>query len=130
MSLQVTIPNEFEEMATVNVGYTAGIESTACSAQWLEVTNKVVNNIIVVSSFSEKAFTETVYTGEVNGQPVQLKLEKPIDHVNYAVKDYENVEPLDLPLDYDVNFVVIDPQKSTLLKKESVIAKILNWQKR
>ncbi len=107
MSLQVTIPNEFEEMATVNVGYTAGIESTACSAQWLEVTNKVVNNIIVVSSFSEKAFTETVYTGEVNGQPVQLKLEKPIDHVNYAVKDYENVEPLDLPLDYDVNFVSV-----------------------
>ena len=107
MSLQVTIPNEFEEMATVNVGYTAGIESTACSAQWLEVTNKVVNNIIVVSSFSEKAFTETVYTGEVNGQPVQLKLEKPIDHVNYAVKDYENVEPLDLALDYDVNFVSV-----------------------
>ncbi len=107
MSLQVTIPNEFEEMATVNVGYTAGIESTACSAQWLEIANKVVNNIIVVSSFSEKAFRETVYTGEVNGQPVQLKLEKPIDHVNYAVKDYENVESLDLPLDYDVNFVSV-----------------------
>ena len=43
----------------------------------------------------------------MNGQPVQLKLEKPIDHVNYAVKDYENVESLDLPLDYDVNFVSV-----------------------
>ena len=72
MSLQVTIPNEFEEMATVNVGYTAGIESTACSAQWLEVINKLVSNVIVVSSFSTKAFTDTVYTGEVNGQPILL----------------------------------------------------------
>ena len=46
MSLQITIPNEFEEMATANVGYTAGIESTAVSAQWLETINNVVNSVI------------------------------------------------------------------------------------
>ncbi len=117
MSLQVTIPNEFEEMATVNVGYTAGIESTACSAQWLEVINKLVSNVIVVSSFSTKAFTDTVYTGEVNGQPITLKLEKPIDYVNYAVKDYENTEPLELQLDYDTNFLSVaqwGPRKNML----------------
>ena len=28
MSLQITIPNEWEQLAPVNVGYTAGIETT------------------------------------------------------------------------------------------------------
>ena len=54
MSLQVTIPNEFEEMATVNVGYTAGIESTACSAQWLEIANKVVTILLSCPRFLKK----------------------------------------------------------------------------
>ena len=107
MSLQVTIPNEFEELGTVNVGYTAGIESTACSAEWLEIVNKLMSSVIVVSSFSTKAFKDTVYSGEMNGQPVTLKLEKPIDYVNYPVKDYESVEALELELDYDINFLSV-----------------------
>ena len=28
MSLQITIPNEFEKLAPINIGYTAGIETT------------------------------------------------------------------------------------------------------
>jgi glycosyltransferase involved in cell wall biosynthesis len=107
MSLQITIPNEFEEMATVNIGYTAGIESTAVSAQWLEIINKVMNNVIVVSSFSTTAFKETSYQGELNGQPAELKLEKPIDYVNYAVKDYEDVPPLEIELEHDINFLSV-----------------------
>lgn len=107
MSLQVTIPNEFEEMATVNVGYTAGIETTAVSAQWLERINQVVNNVIVVSKFSTTAFKESTYQGEINGQPASLNLEKPIDYVNYAVKDYEEVVPLELELEHEVNFLSV-----------------------
>ena len=35
VSLQVTIPGEFEKMAPVNIGVTAGTETTKISAQWL-----------------------------------------------------------------------------------------------
>ena len=52
MSIQCTIPNEFENMATVNIGYTAGIEATAVSPLWLQKTNELVDRLIVVSSFS------------------------------------------------------------------------------
>ena len=107
MSLQITIPNEFEEMATANVGYTAGIESTAVSAQWLETINNVVNSVIVVSSFSTTAFKQTTYQGEINGRPAELKLDKPIDYVNYAVKDYEDALPLNIELEHDVNFLSV-----------------------
>tara|TARA_Y100001963_G_C6791749_1_gene455872 strand:- start:1169 stop:2443 length:1275 start_codon:yes stop_codon:yes gene_type:complete len=107
MSLQVTIPNEFENIANVNIGYTAGIETTIVAPEWLQKTNEVVDSLIVVSSFSAVAFKETRYAGEVNGQPVNLLLEKPIDYVNYAVKDYEDVQPLELDLDYDINFLSV-----------------------
>ena len=32
----MTIPNEFQAMATVNVGYTAGIETTKIAPVWIE----------------------------------------------------------------------------------------------
>ena len=35
MSLQITIPNEFEKMCPVNIGYTAGIETTKVAANWI-----------------------------------------------------------------------------------------------
>lgn len=107
MSLQTTIPNEFEKMANVDIGYTAGIETTVVSPEWLQKINDVVDSVIVVSSFSTTAFKNTQYSGEVNGVPATLKLEKPIDFVNYAVKDYDDVEPLDIELEHDVNFLAV-----------------------
>ena len=36
LSLQITIPNEWEDIARVNVGYTAGIETTRVAPGWFE----------------------------------------------------------------------------------------------
>ncbi len=47
ISVQVTIPNEFEKIAPVNIGYTAGIETTKVAAQWLPKVNEM-DKIIVV----------------------------------------------------------------------------------
>lgn len=35
-SLQVTIPNEWENIAALNIGYTAGIETTKVAHEWLQ----------------------------------------------------------------------------------------------
>ena len=107
MSLQVTIPNEFEKMANVNIGYTAGIETTACSAEWLQKINEVVDQVIVVSSFSKTAFINSEYAGDNNGVPVSLRLDKPISHVNYPVKEVDNLPDLGIELDYDFNFLAM-----------------------
>jgi len=107
LSVQATIPNEFEKMATVDIGYTAGIETTACSAEWLQKVNDIVDKVIVVSSFSKTAFMNSEYTGEINGTPTTLKLQKPIEHVNYAVKEFEDLPELGIKLDYDFNFLAM-----------------------
>ena len=36
VSVQVTIPNEFQKLAPVNIGVTAGIETTKIAPQWIE----------------------------------------------------------------------------------------------
>ena len=40
ISFQVTIPNEWEQIAPVNIGYTAGIETTRVAHQWIEPFQK------------------------------------------------------------------------------------------
>ena len=50
ISLQVTIPLEFEKIAPVNIGYTAGIEATKVAPQWLERCN-LMDKIITISNF-------------------------------------------------------------------------------
>ena len=108
MSVQVTIPLEWENLAIKNIGYTAGIETTMASHTWIEKGNHM-DNIIVVSTHSKQTFADIHYDA-INTQtnePVKLKLTTPVKVANYPVKSYENIEELDLPLDYDFNFLAI-----------------------
>ena len=41
ISIQVTIPNEWEKIADVNIGYTAGIETTKVAPLWIQKANEV-----------------------------------------------------------------------------------------
>ena len=58
ISLQVTIPNEFAQLAPINVGYTAGIETTKIAPQWIEKGN-TMNKILVVSNHSKSVYENT-----------------------------------------------------------------------
>jgi len=108
-SIQVTIPNEFEPLAPVNIGYTAGIETTKVAPQWLEVSNQM-NKLIVVSNHSKNVFLNTTAVAvnqETNEQIDDYRIQVPIDVVNYPVKKYENLPDVDLNLDFDFNFLMI-----------------------
>jgi len=109
MSVQVTIPNEFEPMASINVGYTAGIETTRVAPEWLEVCNQM-NKLIVVSNHSKNVFLNSsavAVNQETNEQIDDYRIHVPIDVVNYPVKKYDDLPKVDLDLDYDFNFLLI-----------------------
>ena len=108
MSLQITIPNEWEPMAPVNIGYTAGIESTKIAEAWIDKSN-MMDKIIVVSKHAKFGFDKTIYgTVDPNtgGPGPSKRVTTPVDVVNYAVR---NIEPkdLDLELDTDFNFLTV-----------------------
>ena len=62
ISFQVTIPNEWERLAPINIGVTAGIESTKVAPVWLEKAN-MMDRIITISKHSKQGFTKTLYEG-------------------------------------------------------------------
>ena len=108
MSLQVTIPNEWENMAPVNVGYTAGIETTQVAAEWLQAGN-AMEKIIVVSNHSKNIYQATNYEGtnsETNEHMI-LNLDTEIEAVNYPVKQFDELPDLGFELDYDFNFLCV-----------------------
>lgn len=108
IAVLVTIPNEWERVAPLTIGVTAGIETSKVSSQWLLKSNQMVDKIIVPSEFSANVFKSTVYSAKDQfGRDVKLKLEKPIESINYPVKHFDSLPELNLELDYDFNFLCI-----------------------
>ena len=106
ISLQVTIPNEFEKMAPLNVGYTAGIESTKVAPQWLQKTNEFMDGLILISNHAKNGFVNTVVTVKNdNGEEFPYRLSKPCHVVNYPIKPEEHIK-LDLDFPHDFNYLV------------------------
>ena len=107
MSVQVSIPNEWERIAPYNVGVTAGIETTKVSPVWLERCN-MMDKVITISSHSKQVLENTVYKGinRETGQPMTLKCEVPVEVVHYPVKE-ETPEHLDLSLKHDFNYLMV-----------------------
>lgn len=107
LSLQVTIPNEWVKAAPINIGCTAGIETTKISPEWIQGTH-LMDKIIFVSNFSKEAFVNTVYqvqhpeTGEVR----DAKAKGPFEVVNYPFRPTEAAE-VDFGLEYDFNFLAV-----------------------
>jgi hypothetical protein len=119
VSMQVTIPNEWEPLAPINVGYTAGIETTKVAPQWLEKAN-MMDNIIVVSNHSKTVFENTRYdvVDRATGQKVSgYACNTNITAVQYPVRDIEPVQ-IDLDkVDTDFNFLCVaqmGPRKNVL----------------
>jgi len=93
VSIQVSIPNEFERLAPVNIGVTAGIETTKVAPVWLQKCNEM-DKIIVPSNFAKWGFENTTYQGQdQHGNPATLKLQVPVEVVPYPVRDDIEVIP-------------------------------------
>ena len=107
MSVQVTIPNEWEKLAPINIGYTAGIETTKVAPVWLQKGNEVVDKIIVVSNHSKNIFEDTVAIATNGQQEFEYRLQTPVEAVNYPVKVFENLPDLNLNLSTSFNFLSV-----------------------
>tara|TARA_R110002020_G_scaffold284451_1_gene500021 strand:+ start:1098 stop:2336 length:1239 start_codon:yes stop_codon:yes gene_type:complete len=107
LSVQVTIPNEWQKMAPVNIGVTAGIETNKVSPVWLQQAN-LMDKIVTISEHSKSGF-DTSYIGQHQhtGEQINLTCESPIDVVHYPVKIFNELPGLDLDLEYDFNYLAV-----------------------
>jgi len=109
MSLQVTIPNEFQKMTPMDIGYTAGIETNKVAPVWLQKGNEQVDKIITISSHSKNVYQNTVATAQnqQTGETFEYRLNTPIEYVSYPTKNFDNLPELDLELTTDFNFLTV-----------------------
>jgi len=104
--LQVTIPLEIEQLAPINILYTAGIETTHVAPEWLNQVN-LLTKMIVVSNHSKQSFRNSSYQfKDQNGNLSQLNCSVPIDVVNYSVQKVK-AKKSKIKLDYDFNFITV-----------------------
>ena len=116
MSLQITIPNEFEKLAPINIGYTAGIEATKVSPIWLHKANEM-DKVLLVSNHSRNVFKDTVAlaTDKVTGEQsdYELKTETTVVWENTPRPEPEPIEEIDLKTDFNFLCVSqISPRKN------------------
>jgi len=108
MSLQITIPNEFQKIAPVNIGYTAGIETTKVSPEWIGKSNEMVDKIITISEHSKAGLQNTKYDikDQHGNEHKDWGLQVPVEAVNYPVRE-ASPEPLNIDFTTDKNFLAV-----------------------
>ena len=109
VSLQITIPNEFEKMCPINIGYTAGIETDRVAPQWLQKGNEM-DKILVVSNHAKDTYVNTMVTAVNNqtGEEFPYQLNTPVDVVweNTPISDATEDIPGFNPK-HDFNFLCV-----------------------
>ena len=108
ISLQITIPNEFEKLAPINIGYTAGIETSKCSPIWLQKGNEM-DKILVVSNHAKSSYADTVIRGKHPETQEELKygLNTPVKVVWENTLRAKPEVIVNLKLDFDKNFLMV-----------------------
>ena len=109
ISLQVTIPNEYEKLCPMNIGYTAGIETDMVAPQWLQKGNDM-DKILVVSNHAKNSYINTVAQAKNNdtGEVFPYKLQTPVEVVweSTTTPEYtEEIKGFDPKCDF--NFICV-----------------------
>ena len=108
IALQVTIPNEFQKIAPVNIGYTAGIETDRVAPIWLQKGNDM-DKILVVSNHAKTTYENTKAQAQNSqtGEIVPYTLNTPVEVVweNTVRKEPEEIPGFNLTTDF--NFLIV-----------------------
>ena len=108
VSLQIGIPNEWVKMCPINIGYTAGIETSRVAPVWLEKGN-MMDKILVVSTHAKETYQNTVVqaTNSQTNETFPYKLETAIDVVYEKTPHYTPTPIADIDFEYDFNFLCV-----------------------
>jgi hypothetical protein len=85
--ISITVPNEFQPAGRYNIGITAGIETTACSPEWIQGMNRM-DLILTISEHSKKVLESTIYNAKDQNTGAMLpplKLVKPIEILHNCI---------------------------------------------
>lgn len=95
----ISVPNEFQPLGKYNIGITAGIETTAAAAPWIEGCNRM-DLVLTISEHSKRVLENSRYGYNNNGQQGTLELTKPIEVLHNCIDT--NIFGKNAPTDIDM----------------------------
>lgn len=104
MSLQITIPNEFQKLCPINIAFTAGIETDRVAPVWLQKGNEM-DKILVVSHHAKSTYERTHVTLQ-DGNKYRLQTPVAIVHETTPLAETSEDIPGFAPK-HDFNFLVV-----------------------
>lgn len=109
LSVQVTIPNEFQKLARVNIGITAGIEVDCVSPEWVLKCNSEIDYLVVPSEHSKKSFENATFIAQHDNSVLQLN--KPVyvaaEGVDTSIFNPTNAHVWNQRFDTEFNFLCV-----------------------
>jgi hypothetical protein len=98
---QITVPNEFQPIGKFNIGFTAGIETTVASPDFIEGCNRMNLNIVSSKHSAEVLKNSSFEQRDQNTNQIvrTIKLEKPVEVLFEGVdlNKYFEIADNDLP---------------------------------
>jgi glycosyltransferase involved in cell wall biosynthesis len=84
--ISITVPNEWQPLGKYNVGITAGIETTACSPEWVQGMNRM-DLVLTISEHSKQVLQSSAYQehDQKTNVKTSLRLTKPIEVLHNCV---------------------------------------------
>lgn len=109
LSLQITIPNEFQKLTPINIGYTAGIETNRVAPVWIQKANETMDKVLVVSNHAKETYKNTKVKAVNNetGQEMDYNLTTPIEVVGENTVRQPSEEIPGFKLDTNFNFLMV-----------------------
>jgi glycosyltransferase involved in cell wall biosynthesis len=101
----ISVPNEFQPLGKYNIGITAGIETTAAAAPWIEGCNRM-NLVLTISEHSKRVLENSKWGfDKPDGSKGVLGLEKPIEVLHNCIdtKIFGKNAPTDTELTKTLN---------------------------
>ena len=126
--MQITVPNEFQQLGKFNIGVTAGIETTIASQVWMDGLNRM-DLIIVPSKHAKDVFVNTKWS-QVNQQTKAVEriitCQKPIEVL------FEGIDELIYKKINDtakLNSTILDEFKQSFVTDQFLFLYVGHWIK-
>lgn len=111
--IQVTVPNEFRRIGKMNIGITAGIETTIAPKDWIDGCNQM-DLVITTSNFSRDVLLNTKYaeiekgTGrQVNQHSITKRIEVLFEGVDRKIYNNKPNRKIDLNFENPFCFLFV-----------------------
>jgi glycosyltransferase involved in cell wall biosynthesis len=108
--VQISVPNEFQPSAKFNIGITAGIETTACSKEWIDGCNRM-DLILTISEHSKRILEGTIIqeTDQSGKVIAEHKIIKPIEVLHNCIDPniFREIQPSEIPDTVDAELSTI-----------------------